>query len=189
MSNFLSKTEIEGIGFESYGENLFISRDAKFYNPSRISLESDIRIDDFCILSAGQRGIQIASYVHIACFTSLIGKASITIGRFSNISARVSIYSSSDDYSGESMTNPMVPEELKKVHIAPVYIKDHVIIGCNTTVLPGVIMNQGAAIGAHSLVKSECKAFKIYAGIPAKIIKDRKICLLSMVKKIMKAES
>ena len=108
MSNFLSKTEIEGIGFESYGENLLISRDAKFYNPSKIALESNIRIDDFCILSAGKGGIQIASYVHIACFTSLIGKAPIKVGRFSNLSSRVSIYSSSDDYSGETMTNPMI---------------------------------------------------------------------------------
>ena len=132
MSNFLSKTEIEGIGFESYGENLLISRDAKFYNPSTIALESNIRIDDFCILSAEKGGIQIASYVHIACFTSLIGKAPIKVGRFSNLSSRVSIYSSSDDYSGETMTNPMIPEELKNV----VAMIDLAII-THTVLVPG----------------------------------------------------
>ena len=184
MSNFLSKTEIEGIGFESHGQNLLISRDAKFYNPSRIALESNIRIDDFCILSAGKGGIQIASYVHIACFTSLIGKAPIKIGRFSNLSSRVSIYSSSDDYSGETMTNPMVPEELKNVRSAEVVVDEHVIIGCNATVLPGVTVSQGVAIGAHSLINSDCEAFKVYAGIPAKAIKERKTDLLNLSRKL-----
>ena len=184
MSNFLSKTEIEGIGFESYGENLLISRDAKFYNPSTIALESNIRIDDFCILSAEKGGIQIASYVHIACFTSLIGKAPIKVGRFSNLSSRVSIYSSSDDYSGETMTNPMVPEELKNVRSAEVVVDEHVIIGCNATVLPGVTLSQGVAVGAHSLINSDCEAFKIYAGIPAKAIKERKTDLLNLSRKL-----
>ena len=180
MSNFLSKAEIEEIGFESYGENLLISRDAKFYNPSRISLEAEIRIDDFCILSAGRGGIQIASYVHIACYTSLIGMAPIRIGKFSNLSSRVSIYSSTDDYSGSTMTNPMVPEELKNVKSAQVVIGEHVIIGCNATVLPGVSVHKGVAIGAYSLIKSDCEEFKLYAGIPATAIKERKKDLISL---------
>jgi acetyltransferase-like isoleucine patch superfamily enzyme len=180
MSNFLNSQEIKGIGFQEFGKNLLISRDAKFYNTSNISLGSNIRIDDFCILSAGKGGIQIASYVHIACFTSLIGRAPIKIGKFSNLSSRVSIYSSSDDYSGRTMTNPMVPEELKNVQSAQVIIDEHVIIGCNATVLPGVSVHKGVAIGAYSLIKSDCKEFKLYAGIPAKAIKERKKDLISL---------
>ena len=184
MGNFLSRKEIEQIGFQSFGKNLLLSKDAKFYNPAGISLGSNIRIDDFCILSSGECGIRIENYVHIACYTSLIGKASISIGKFSNLSSRVSVYSSSDDYSGETMTNPMVPEEFKNVQSSPVNIKEHVIIGCNATLLPGTILNQGVAIGAYSLVKSDCKAFNLYAGIPAKKMTKRKRGLLDFSAKL-----
>ena len=111
------------IGFRTVGKNLLLSKDAKFYNPSGISLGSDIRIDDFCILSSGEDGIRIGNFVHIACFTSLIGRSSINIGAFSNLSSKVSVYSSSDDYSGETMTNPLVPEEFKNVKL--VFVKQN----------------------------------------------------------------
>ena len=184
MSNFLNSEEIKRIGFQEFGENLLISRDAKFYNSSNISLGSNIRIDDFCILSTGNGGIQIANYVHIACFTSLIGRAPIKIGKFSNLSSRVSVYSSSDDFSGNSMTNPMIPEELKNVQSSAVTIKEHVVIGCNATVLPGTILNHGVAVGAYSLIKSDCQAFNLYAGIPAKKVKERKQGLLQLTDKL-----
>jgi len=184
MSNFLNKTEIEEIGFERYGENLLISKDAKFYNPSKISLESNIRIDDFCILSAGKGGIQISAYVHIACYTSLIGKAPIKIGKFSNLSSRVSVYSSSDDFSGNSMTNPMVPEELKNIKSSSVLIKEHVVIGCNATILPGATLGKGTAVGAYSLVKSNCEPFHLYVGIPARKIKKRDDSFLHLSEKL-----
>ena len=174
------------IGFRSVGKNLLLSKDAKFYNPSGISLGSDIRIDDFCILSSGEGGIRIGNFVHIACFTSLIGRSSIKIGSFSNLSSKVSVYSSSDDYSGETMTNPLVPEEFKNVKSLPVNIKEHVIVGCNSTILPGVCLNEGVAIGAHSLVKSACKPFALYAGVPAKFIKKRKEKMVELSRLIAK---
>lgn len=54
----------------------------------------------------------IGNYIHIAVYSSLIGSGRITLMDYSNISSRVSIYSSNDDYSGNYMSNPMVPENL-----------------------------------------------------------------------------
>ena len=78
------------------------------------------------------------------------------------------IYSSSDDYSGKYMTNPMVPKNFTNVTDASVVLEKHVIIGCGATILPGVILEEGVAIGAMSLVQMNCKSNMIYTGNPLK---------------------
>ena len=144
----LSKEELEKIGFKSIGENCLISSKASFYGADRISIGNNVRIDDFCVLSAGIGGIEIANFIHIAAYSLLIGAGKISLHDFSGLSSRVSIYSSSDDYSGTSMTNPMVPNEFTNVKHANITIGRHVIIGSGSIVLPGVTLEQGVAIGA-----------------------------------------
>lgn len=182
----LSRTTIESMGFAAVGENVHISDRASFYNCPHISIGSNIRIDDFCVLSAGSGGITIGDYVHIAVYSSLIGSGVITLSNFCNISSRVAIYSSSDDYSGEAMTNPMVPELYTHVLHADVFLGKHVIIGSGSVILPGVRIEEGAAVGALSLVREHCRAFGVYAGAPAKFIKNRKKNLLDLESKFLK---
>ena len=171
---FISRIELEKMGFASLGENVSISDKASIYNCSKISIGNNVRIDDFCVLSAGENGIDIGDYIHIAVFTSLIGKGKITLSNFCNLSSRVSIYSSNDDFSGNTMTNPLIPEEYKKVFYDDVFLGKHVIVGSGSVVLPGVVLEEGVAVGALSLVKKDCRAFGIYAGNPARRVKERK---------------
>lgn len=171
---FLTREEIELVGFASVGENVLLSSKASYYGVSKIHIGNNVRIDDFCVLSAGEGGIFIGDYIHIAVYSSLIGSGRITLMDYSNISSRVSIYSSNDDYSGNFMSNPMLPSTFTNVMHEPVQIGKHVIIGCGSIVLPGVTLDDGCAIGAHSLVKTNCEKSSIYAGNPAKRIMDRK---------------
>jgi len=170
--------ELRQLGFAKLGENVRISKKASFYGIERISIGSNVRIDDFCVLSAGKGGIEIGSFIHIAVYTSLIGGGKITLSDFCNISSRVSIYSSNDDYSGEFMTNPMVPEEYTNVTTDSVVVGKHTIIGSGTVVLPGVVLGEGVAIGALSLENRDADPFSIIAGNPARKIKDRSKGLL-----------
>jgi acetyltransferase-like isoleucine patch superfamily enzyme len=167
-------------GFKSVGKNVRISDKASFYNAANISIGDNSRIDDFCVLSAGVGGIEIGRNVHLAVYSSVIGAGAITLSDFCNISSRVSIYSSSDDYSGMTMTNPTVPPEFTGVSHADVSIGRHVIIGSGSVVLPGVRCGEGAAIGALSLVRDICQPFGIYAGVPAKLIRERRQDLLKL---------
>lgn len=176
----LSRQALEQMGFGSMGKNLQISDRASFYGLSRISLADDVRIDDFCVISAGAGGVSIGQFVHLAVNTSLMGAGRIALGDFCNLSSRVAIYSSSDDYTGASMTNPMVPERYKQVHHAAVTLGRHVIIGCGSVVLPGLTLEDGVAVGALSLVKRNCAAFGIYAGNPAQRVRERKRDLLEL---------
>lgn len=180
----LSDQQLKEVGFKSIGKNVRISDKASFYGAQGIAIGDNVRIDDFVVLSAGAGGIDIGNYIHIAVFSSLIGAEKITLSDFCNISSRVSIYSASDDYSGEFMTNPMVPERLTNVEKSPVFLGKHVIIGSGSVILPGVTLGEGAAVGALSLVVKSVNDFDIVAGCPAKVIKKRKTKLLNLEKHV-----
>lgn len=54
--------------------------------------------------------------------------------------------------------------------IGQVHIGNHVFIGANTTILPGVTIGDYAVIGAGSIVTHDVPAKTVVAGIPAKEI-------------------
>ncbi len=175
---WLDSRAIEKMGFASIGRNAQISDRASFYGCAQIHIGDYARIDDFSLLSAGPGGIEIGAYVHIAVYSSLIGRGKIVLSDFSGISSRVSIYSSNDDYSGSALTNPTVPEEYTNITHADVFLGKHVIVGSGSIILPGVRLERGAAIGALSMVTRDCEEFWIYSGVPARKIKPRSRDLL-----------
>jgi len=178
--SFYSPAELATLGLRSYGENVLISRKASVYNAGAIDLGSHVRIDDFCVLSAGAGGIAIGSFVHVAVYASMIGAGRIRLEDYSCLSGRVAIYSSSDDFSGEHLTNPMVPDEYRGVRSASVVVERHALVGAGSVVLPGVTIGEGTAIGALSLVRGDCEPFSIYAGVPARRLKSRASRLLEL---------
>jgi galactoside O-acetyltransferase len=186
---FLTASQLHAIGFRAIGEDVLISEKASFYGASRISLGNHVRIDDFCILSAGDGGIVVGNHVHIACYSSFIGKEEIILGDFSNISSRVSVYSSSDDYSGATMTNPTVSDNFKNVDHRPVEIGSHCIVGSGSIILPGVSLGKGSVVGALSLVKECCDPFSINVGIPTHKMGERSRDLLETEKRFIASKN
>lgn len=165
---FLSVAELREIGFRALGENVLISERASIYGAERITIGSNVRIDDYCVISAGIGGIEIGRNIHIGAFASIAGESKVTLMDFSGLSGRVSIYSSSDDYSGSTLTNPTVPVAFKDVTSSPVLIGRHTIVGSGSVILPGTTLADGCAVGALSVVRGEWESFTILAGAPAK---------------------
>ena len=177
---FLTEEQIKAMGFHHVGENCLLSDKASYYNCNNIIIGNNVRIDDFCVLSAGIGGIEIGSHIHIAVYSSLIGAGKIVLKDFCNISSKVAIYSSNDDYSGQFMTNPTVPSQYTNVTSSDVIIGKHVIVGSGCVILPGVTLETGVAVGALSLVNKNCKEFGVYIGSPVKRIKERRKELLNL---------
>jgi galactoside O-acetyltransferase len=182
--SFLSKKELNDLGFKSLGENVLISDKCSIYNAKNISIGDNTRIDDFAILSAGDGGIEIGKYVHIACYSAIIGKGKVVMKDYSGLSSRVSVYSSSDNYDGEYMTNPCLPNTVTNTIHKNVYIGKHVVIGSSSVVLPGVSLCDGSAVGAMSLVNKSIDEPYVVAGVPAKPIKPRKSNIFELEKTI-----
>lgn len=171
MTSFYTTEELPLIGFKSYGENVLISRKCSIYNPKALSIGSNVRIDDFCILSGN---INIGSNIHIAPFCCLFGNKGIVLNDFSGLSSRVTIYSESDDYIGEGLTSPVIPDKYRVIKGSLVEIGRHALVGSGAIILPGGNLKEGSVLGAMSLLKTTTDSWYIYAGVPAVKLKIRK---------------
>lgn len=187
---FLTQKQLEQIGFKHLGKNVLISDKASIYFPQNIRIGDYSRIDDFAVISITGE-LDIGRYVHIACHTSLIGGGLIEMKDYSGISSRVAVYSSSDDYNGDFMTNPCVPKTitirvkvdggivdakrtLRNTEHKRVDIGKHTVIGTGSTILPGARLGDGCAVGAMSLVvEGSYGDNAILVGIPARVVGER----------------
>lgn len=180
---YLSPEEIQKMGFKKLGVNIKISDKASIYNCSQIEIGDNSRIDDFCVLSGT---IKIGRNVHIAPFCLIAGgEEGIILEDFSGLAYKVQIFSQSDDYSGETLTNPTIPSEYKKEIKKGIFVGKHVIIGAGSIVLPGVYLAEGCSVGAMSLIRKSTEPWGVYVGNPAKRIKNRKQNLLTLEKKYL----
>ncbi len=178
---FYNSEQLSNLGLKSYGENVLISEKASIYSPETISIGSNVRIDDFCILSGN---ITLGNYIHISAFSALYGKLGIEFEDYTGLSPRCTVFSASDDFSGEYMISPMVPEKLTNVQGGKVTLKRFSQVGSNTVILPNVTIEEGSVIGAMSLVKDNTKSWQIFGGCPAKYIKKRKQNILDLYESI-----
>jgi len=183
MNSFYERSELENMGFKLIGKEVYISRKASIYGVSDIEIGSNVRIDDFCVLSGK---IKLHDYIHIAVGVLLFaGDAGITIESFCGLSSRVSVYAVSDDYFGQSLTNPTIPDEYRNITVLPVVFKKHAIVGTGSVILPGVTIEEGCSIGAMSLVNKSTKAWTINTGVPCKKIAPKAKTILELEKKFL----
>lgn len=178
MSSFYSEAELKNIGLKSYGKNVLISKNAQLYDVSQISIGNFVRIDDFCILSGN---IKLGSYIHIAAYCGLYGKYGIYMDDFSGLSPRCTLFSASDDFSGDYLISPMTKTAHNNIQKGVISIGKYCQIGGDTVILPNTTLAEGSAIGAKSLVIYDTQEWCIYAGIPVKKIKPRKKGLLKFI--------
>mgnify|MGYP000461857936 FL=1 len=130
--------------------------------------------------------ISMGSYIHISSYTCLIaGDYGITLKDFTTVSSRCAIYAVSDDYSGHSLTNPMISSPYRCPYGGEVMLKKYSIIGSGSVVLPNVTIGKGSAVGAMSLVKTSVPKWTICAGVPCKKVKKRSKDLKSLENKMI----
>lgn len=171
MNSFYSDSELQTIGFRNIGKNVLISKKCSIYGAGQILIGHDVRIDDFCVISGN---ITIGNYVHIAVGCAVFGGSSgIEFKDFTGLSSRSAIYADSDDYIGEAMTNPTIPDEFRKVTGGKVILEKHVLVGTGCTILPNVTIGEGTSVGAMSLINKSLSSWGVYVGIPCSRIRDR----------------
>jgi acetyltransferase-like isoleucine patch superfamily enzyme len=114
-----------------------------YYSPSLIKIGSDCSINEGVFINAG---------------------TNIWIGNNVTLSARVFLTS-------VGLRTDIGDE---KIHsYSSITIEDHAWIGANSTILPGVTIGRGSVIGAGSVVTRDVPANQIWAGVPAKPIKNQ----------------
>lgn len=179
---FLSHEELKKIGFKKFGLKVLISDRASIYGAENITIGDNVRVDDFCILSAVEGSIELGSHIHIAAYSCLFGSAGIVMGDFSGLSSFVSIYSASDNYNGDYLIGPTMDKDLTNVISCKTVIGKYATCGSHAVVLPGASLGEGSILGSQSLAIKPLLDWTIYSGSPAKILKERKKGLLDKAK-------
>lgn len=175
---YLTDDELKALGFKSIGKNVKISDKASIYNADQIEIGDYSRVDDFCVVSGK---VKFGRYNHITPMCLVAGGVpGIVMEDFCTLAYGVKVFSQSDDYSGATLTNSLVPKKFKAEKFSSVHLGKHVIIGAGAVIFPGVQVAEGCAIGSMALVTRSTDAWGIYAGVPAKLIKQRKKDLLKL---------
>lgn len=175
---FLKQDQLEMMGFKSLGKNVRISDKASIYNHDQIEIGHHSRIDDFCVISGK---VTIGRNVHIAVFCNVAGgEKGITFEDFSGLAYGCHVFTQSDDYGGDMLTNPTVPDKYKREIKKAIVIGRHSIVGTNSLLFPGVVLAEGTSVGAHSVVMKSTEEWSVYFGNPAKRIKARNRDLLRL---------
>ena len=178
MSSFYTESELATLGLKSCGTNVLISRRSSIFSPHLVSIGDNVRIDDFCILSGI---ITLHNNIHISAYTALYGAYEIEFEDFTGASPRCTIFSATDDFSGDYLVGPIHPEHTTHLETGKVLVKKYTQIGANTVVMPNLTIGEGCAVGCMSFVNKSLDPWGIYAGIPVKRIKNRSKELLKLL--------
>lgn len=177
---YYTEKQLKRFGFNEIGTGVLISKNCTFIKIENISIGNNVRIDGNVTFAVPNGFIKIGSYVHIGNSCHINGSGGVEILDYSTISQGVRIYSASDDFSGKSHTNPTMPLSTRNLDIGKVLLQEFSLIGSGCVIMPSVIVGEGAAVGALSLVKSDLEPWTIYGGVPAKKIKTRSKNLLKL---------
>ena len=154
------------------GKNVIIGKTVRIRYPELVEIGDNVIIDDFTYISTA---LKLHSNVHISAGCKIIGgkEAFVEMKEFSTLAPNVVISAGSDDYVS-GIATPMVPMKYKgNAKIGKVILNKHCIVGAGAVVLPDVIFEEGACLGALSLANKSLAEYTLYAGIPARIIKLR----------------
>lgn len=139
----------------------------------------DVLIHGYCKIISPEK-LVIGDYVRIGtgCYLNCMG--GVTIGRNSQLSRNIVIYSSAHDYEGAG-----IPYDDSYV-LKSVDIGESVWIGMGVSILPGVSIGDGAIVGMGAVISKDVPPYAIVVGAPQRVVKYRsseKFDVLNLEKK------
>lgn len=109
------------------------------------------------------KNLTIGKNVFINAACQFQDQGGITIGDDTHIGPKVVV---------ATINHGLKAKDRLILHLAPVHIGKNVWIGASTVILPGVTIGDNAVIGAGSVVRTDVPKDTVYAGVPAKFIKE-----------------
>ncbi|MEZ6065747.1 MAG: hypothetical protein R3B90_08585 [Planctomycetaceae bacterium] len=131
------------------------------------------------LVSAGDAGVELGINVHLAAYSMIFGGGGrVRVGPFVNLSSQVRCYTVSDDFRGDVLAGPTVPEEYRNVQRGDVTLESCVLVGSGCLLLPGIILGEGSVVGAHTIVSKDVAAGAVVRGNPVREVGRRNVEVL-----------
>ncbi|MFA6918791.1 MAG: acyltransferase [Patescibacteria group bacterium] len=136
------------------------------YAQGPLMIGKNCLINDYVILNSKTGYMKIGDNSAINNFSIIYGNGGIEIGDHCAIAHSVKI-----------IKNHQIPEQLNIPYSATsdkfTKIGNYVWLGANTTIVDGIVIGDNCVIGANSFVNKNLLENGIYAGSPAKLIRQR----------------
>src|SRR5262245_49872251 len=119
------------------GKGAIVGKAVRIRHPEQVSIGDGTIIDDFTYISGS---VEIGCFSHIGPQCTISGGlGKLVVGNYVGISSGCSIHLASSEYCAASLDLPSVPEEIQfGGEVGEVEFADFVLLGANSTVLPGV---------------------------------------------------
>jgi acetyltransferase-like isoleucine patch superfamily enzyme len=175
------------------GRNVAFGANIVIRHPHKIQIGNNVVVDDNCCLDAkgtSNRGIVLEDGVFLGRNTILSCKnGDITLGQDANIGFNVEIFSAADVRVGARTLVAAYTYLVGGDHLfdrvdVPVLhqgrtargidVGDNVWLGAHVVVADGSRIGRDAVIGAGAVVTGDIPEFHVAAGVPARIIRDRR---------------
>ncbi len=180
-TKYYTDEEIQSMGFRYIGEHVKVARTCIIHDPSEISIGNYSQVQDMCILTGE---IIIKEFCDIGSKVHLSGHNTVVMNDFSAIAENSAIFTESADYSGRSLFGAPIPKSYREDVEGTVILEKFTIVGWGCFVMPNAYLAEGSIIGAMSLAKDKYEPWKIYAGVPAKYLKDRERNIIAEAKRL-----
>ncbi len=142
--------------------------------PDCIFIGAHSRLDSFTKLEGGVE-LRIGAYVHVASGAHLgIGGGTTIIEDYAAVASGGRIISGSNQVRGLSIS-ACAPDHMQRVEKSITILKKYSCVFVNATVLPGVILGEGAVLAAGAVATKAIPEWEIWGGIPAKFIAKREV--------------
>ncbi len=121
--------------------------------------------------------LAIGNWIHIGPYCTVIGgkNTTLTMEDFTSMAAGCRFICTSIEHLGEGISIPFLPKEYKdNLVVGDILIKKFANVLTNAVIFPKVTIAEGSVISVGSVVTKDTEPWMIYAGIPARPIKERK---------------
>jgi acetyltransferase-like isoleucine patch superfamily enzyme len=134
----------------------------------KVKIGKNCRIDPFSTITGD---VVLGDNVHIGVGACIFGGGGVILGDMVSLSPGAKIFSATEDADSGMLSNPTIKNHSAKTGIVIVGARS--IIGANSVVLPGINIGEDVQVGALSLVNVSLPSGHIYAGIPAKVLREK----------------
>lgn len=183
--------------FHSPMQKLFLGKGVTIKNRVMLRLGKGVTLGDYVLIDClSQKGVMLGDNVNIGEYTRIEASGSITdigegisignnsgIGSFSFIGGAGGVKIGQDVIMGQMVSfHPEnhnfdrldIPIRLQGVWRQGISIGDDCWIGVKVTFLDGARVGKGCVIAAGSIVRGEIPEYSVVAGVPAKVIRNRR---------------
>jgi len=134
---------------------------------SVIHIGSNVILDrEVKLWLSGEARLTIGDNSYLANGSMVLSQQEVRIGSGCSISWHVLIMDNSSYAIGYGDEDP-------QVRVQPVFIGDHVWIGCRAVIIKGVSVGDGAVISNNAVVTSDVPPGTLVAGNPARVVREK----------------